>query len=194
MGESTGTKIGWAIGGGIVVLLGVLAYDALQPADMDEERPPIIVRGGSLRFISGHAGSEDPNESTGKPWITVGQDWQPDHPEGNRTKWFTVQLQASNQAACPAYAMTKEITITYQPAQGATSDFKVTLKDRPNHAGAPAPTIVGTGLNTAGTQQNPELVFDANGQGKIAAVRFQAPQIGNVVCPDPTEIRIWQLQ
>jgi hypothetical protein len=186
VGESTGTKIGWAIGGGIVVLLGALAYDALRPADMDEERPPIIVRGGSLIFQSGD------DTSNGKPWIAVDQDWQPDHVAGNKTRWFTVSLSAGNQQACPALAMTKEITIRYQPAQGAAVQFTVTMKGRPQYPNAPAPTIVGTGLAVG--NPNTQLVHDPNGRGKITSVEFRAHGQGPVNCPEPTSVTIWQFQ
>ena len=89
--ESSGTKVLYALGATAFGALG--AYLLLQKGDEDQEdRPPILVRDGSLIFESGDPASIDPIEQTGKPWIDDGEDWQPAHPEGKGTTWFVVDI------------------------------------------------------------------------------------------------------
>ncbi len=183
-------KLTYAAAGALVGGLLVLGYSALTEDDaMDEDRPPIIVKGGSLIFESGDASSSDPDESTGKPWVAMGSDWQPDHPRGKKTKWFSVNLVAADQQQCPALSMTKEITITYQPTSGSASTFRITIKGRPGNS-APAPAVEGSGLTPGGSPDNPQLIFA--GAGTISNVQFQAQGAGNVNCPTPTSIKVYQ--
>ena len=193
MPDNAKANVAYAAAG--LIVGGLLVYGALSSTRADdEERPPIIVRGGSLIFESGDATSTDPAEKTGKPWTQVGSDWQPDHGNGNKTKWFSVELRGGNPSLCPGLSMTKQLTIVYQASSGgAETSFVLSTKPRPAGSKAPAPAISGSGLTASNTGQNPTLTYGTPGQGSIARIQFQG--LGaNVNCPAPSGARIWQLQ
>lgn len=171
--------------GGLLVLGAVTLLDHHE----DEERPPIIVKNGSLIFESGDSKSEDPEEKTGKPWHEVGNEWQPDHPEGKKVKWFSVGVQGPG--GCPALAMTKQVTVTYKNADGTETDFVIKMSPR-GPGGTDSPAIAGGTLTANNSIANPTLTYGTAGQGAISRVRFQGQGIGNVECPDPISLRIWQ--
>ena len=154
----------------------------------DEDRPPIIVKGGSLIFQSGDPdGASD--EKAGKSWKQVGGDWQPDHDNGKKTNWFSVAIRGGS-GSCPALSMTRELTVTYE-AQGLESNFRVTIKPRGPNKGA-APAIVGSGFTEGGNSNNPQLIFGNTGEGSIKRVQFNAQGSGSVTCNGPSSLKIWQ--
>jgi hypothetical protein len=183
--ESTGTKLLYALGGTAVGALG--AYLLLHKGDEDQEdRPPILVRDGSLVFESGDPQSHDPTEKTGKAWIDDGEDWQPEHPEGKGTKWFVVEI-TSTDSSRPSLLMAKKIEIIYED----NSRFVIEAKRRIKGGGR-APTISGPLLQKSGTQANPQLIYDAMGHGKISKIMF-TPRTGpKLEYPSVTPMRIWQ--
>lgn len=180
-----GRKLGYLFGGALLAGALILGYQAITGGRAeDEDRPPIIVRGGSLIFQSGDPEDDDPVYKNGKPWVQVGSDWQPDHREAKALKWFSVQLTASDPTTCPILSMTKEVTIAFGDVT-----FVITSKGRPG-SGTAAPTIVGSGLQKGGTSQNPQLIY--NGSGSITSVRFRGQGVGNVVCTTASSLKIWQ--
>jgi hypothetical protein len=158
----------------------------------DEERPPIIVRNGSLIFESGDAASNDPEEKTGKPWKQVDGSWQPDHNKGKKTKWFVVTIQGGTSGACPGAGMTQEIVITYTKDSTDTK-FTIKPKGRNNGGNGPkAPAIETTAtLQQGGSSANPQLIFDPVG-GAISNVSFQSAIGENANCMRPQSLKIWQ--
>lgn len=189
----TETKIRATIGAvslAVGVLTGLAAAWLLFGEE--EERPPILVRGGSLIFQSGDPGDDDPDYQRGKPWKPVGADWQPDHDEARKLKRFSVEIVGGNLPLCPGYSRTKEITITYKPAQGPDKTFKITSKGKDGDANKPqTPTIVGQGLVIDNGPANPTLTFE-DASNTITRVQFQAVGTGNVNCPGPASLKIWQ--
>jgi hypothetical protein len=186
----TTKKFGYAVGG--LIVGGLLAYAALQTMDRaeDEDRPPIIVRGGSIIFQSGDPESSDSDERPGKPWLQDGAgDWQPDQPSGKKSKWFSIAIRGAVQ--CPALSMTKEVTVTYTAADNTESRFTFTFKERPTSTRSPAPAIRGTGLTVDNSGANQTLTYGTAGQGRISRVQFQGQGVGNVNCADPVSLKIW---
>jgi hypothetical protein len=192
VGGTAGTKVTYFAAGAIAAGLIAGALWTLTTEADDEERPPIIVRGGSLIFEGGDANSSDPAEQKGKPWTQVGSDWQPDHPHGIPVTKFTLALRGGNAQLCPALERTRDVAVTYKAPDGTESTFNITTKPRPGSGGKPAPTIVGSGLSPSGTSANPQLTFGISGQGEITHVRFSGIS-GNVDCPAPiTSVKVWQ--
>lgn len=183
MGENA-KRAGYAAAG--LLAGGLLGY-ALAGAE-DEDRPPIIVKGGSLIFESGDVDG-DADEKTGKPWKQVGSDWQPDHKEGKKTQWFSVAIRGGS-GSCPALSMTREVNVFYE-VQGTETAFRLMIKPRGPNKG-PAPAIVGSGLTQGGTSTNPQLVFGTAGQGSFKRVQFSAQGVGSVTCNGPSTLKIWQ--
>jgi hypothetical protein len=183
----TKARIGFGLGGlllGGLILYGILG---LFSRAEDEDRPPIIVRGGSIIFQSGDPGSDDTDERDGRPWAKYGGDWQPDHPRGKGMKWMSVRVLGSS---CPVLSMTRRITLTYRASDGTETEFVISPKPRPM-SGTPAPAITGP-LEIGDTGDNPTLVFGTPDEGRISRIRFQAQGSGNVQCEDPQDLKIWQ--
>ena len=172
--------IGLAVGVGVGLLV--------SPGAEDEDRPPIIVKGGSLIFQSGDPDG-DAEEQAGKRWKQVGSDWQPDHDDGKKTSWFSVAIRGGS-GSCPTLSMTRELTVTYE-AQGLETNLRITTKPRGPNKG-PAPAIVGSGLTTGGSSTNPQLIFGNPNEGSIKRVQFNAQGGGSVTCNGPSSLKIWQ--
>jgi len=107
--------------GGVLLLAAAIAgfaYLGSKAEVEDEDRPPIIVKNGSLDVISGDKSNRKPEYKKGKPWITVDTKWQPDHPKGKPSSEYTVLITASDFAACPASGTGTEVLITYVDSGG----------------------------------------------------------------------------
>lgn len=185
--EDNGSKWLYVLGGAAAVGALVYALRDKLGGDEEEERPPIIVKNSSLRFISGDERSNDPDESHGKAWEQNGDDWQPDHRKGKRTKWFVVELKPAGPN-CPALSMTKKLTITFD--DGAMFTFKAL--PRTGGGGGKAPTLItDSQMRQEGSSQNPELVYGTHGSGRIARVEFETRGGTNVTCTSASEVWIW---
>ena len=188
-GTTATTKVAYFTAGALIAgLVAAAVFSRILSGD-DEERPPIIVRGGSLIFQSGDAGTQ------GKSWMPVGSDWQPDHLRGVPVSMFTVRIQGGGSiAACPSMERTREIAVTYAEG-GQSSVFRFQIKPRPHGSGKPAPAIVGSGLRSeAATPGNPQIVFGEHGKGEITRVQYNAlGSTGTVDCQGPiTSLLVWQ--
>jgi len=199
---TTGTKLTYFAAGAAIAVLGATAV-SLVVSSSDEERPPIIVRGGSLIFESGD--KNKPKEPKGKKWVTVPQTtyWQPDHANGISVTDLTIAIRGGSQTSCPALdrvpgdvsndestSTPPVITVTYTVGQAQPTTVTVTTKKKGNKW---IPTIDASG----GRQENdntdyPQLVFGNHGEGAISRVQFRG-QNGNVDCQGPiTSLKIWQ--
>jgi hypothetical protein len=189
VGGTAGTKVAYFTAGALAAGLIVGAVSLLTPTAEDEERPPIIVRGGSLIFQDG-----DPNgsgEPGGVDWIQVGNDYQPNQPNGIRVSKFTVQLRGGTPGQCPAVERTREFTVTYKEGENAPVTFRVFTKGRPGGSGGPAPTVGGTDLQI--DQANRKLLsYGQHGKGDITRIQFTGIG-GNVDCQGPgISAKVWQ--
>lgn len=185
--EDNGTK--WLYGIGGAVIGGVVGYLLdHHEGDDDEDRPPILVKDGSLYFISGDDAAGESGEKQGKPWKDKDDDWQPDHPAGKATKWFVVEISPP-ASGCPAISMTKKITITY-----GMHKFVVEAKPEFGGKGKKVPTITSPYLKRDGSADNPALVHDKGSSGKISKVEFKTKDGEDVSCSPASLnfLRIWQ--
>ena len=69
----------------------------------DEERPPIIVRGGSLKIFSG-------TKTNGKRWKKVGDEFRQEHPRGKDVGVYSVRFIGGGETCRPTFAHTVRIT------------------------------------------------------------------------------------
>lgn len=183
--DDKGTKWLYGIGGAAIGALGAYLLDHHDRGD-DEDRPPILVKDGSLIFQSG-----DPmgagNEKKGKPWQSEDDDWQPDHSAGKPIKWLYVEVTLASGDA--VMARTRRIEITY-----GTKRFDIAINNQIGKGGKDCklvPTISGPGLTPEGTADNPTLVHDKGGTGKITKVEFKDRQ-KTMSYASPKLIRILQ--
>lgn len=85
-------------------------------ASNDDERPPIIVRGGSLVIQSGDPKSSNPKHKKGKPWRKDGSLWKQKHDNGKDVKTYSVSFQGGGASCGPA--LSTEVRVTYQLTSG----------------------------------------------------------------------------
>lgn len=201
MPGTTGTKVTYFVAGAVIAGILVGAFSAVISSGDDEERPPIIVRGGSIIFESGDKNGK-PKEKKGKKWTPSGSDWQPDQGEGIPVADLTIAIRGGNQSSCPALQRVvgdktageaPVITVTYTDQNQQDTKFTITTKADKNKPNKWSPTIVGSGMRLENdTTDNPQLVFGTHGQGSLTRVQFEG-QSGNVDCQGAiTSLKIWQ--
>jgi len=203
--EKTVTKVAYFAAGTLVAGLLAATLVVLTKGADDEERPPIIVRGGSLIFESGDK-SGKPKHKKGKLWIAgaAGTDWQPDHDDGISVVDFTIAISGGDPASCPTMDRVDGdltappelplITVTYT-VDGTATDFTLTIKpDQKKPTKKWSPTVVGSNMRLENdTTDNPQLVFGDHQKGEISRVRFRG-QNGDVDCKSSTTSRITSLK
>lgn len=182
-----GLLLGTVIGAAIAYLLKFILAG-------DEERPPIIVRGGSLEFQSGDEDSNNPTHRKGKEWreeIGRPAHWKSDHPKGTPCRAFSVRFPGMHDSTtCPSRSETQEVTIYYLPTKGNETKFTVKLEEESD--GSFVPLIVGDLSPRDKGKQNPRLVHDEAGNGSFR-VQFTTGS-GTVNCPSPRKVRIRPLK
>jgi hypothetical protein len=188
--EDDGTK--WVYGTGGAVIGGIVGYFLASHELADEDRPPILVQGGSLVFTSGGGegcgGTQQKKaKNNAKPWKKKqGEDrWQPKHQNGRPTKWFIVEVE-SGDPACPSILVAETIEITYEGRS-----FTLASSPEFNASGKKVPTLAGPGLAPDGHPDSPVLVHDKGGHGTISKVKFTAKDT-IISCEFVTQMCIWQ--
>jgi hypothetical protein len=162
--------------------LGVLTYSRKAEASGapmmagDEDRPPIIVKGGSLTFESGTA------RRPGKPWKKVDpaskKNWDQDHGNGKNVSLFQLYF-VGGTGACTPQADT-EFTVNY---------------DHDNDGRNARPYVVS--INQTGPDKGPMISSDFLDQDQSAATKLVATPatgrllnvtIGTSTCTRPREV------
>jgi hypothetical protein len=139
----------------------------------DEDRPPIIVRSGSVKIDGG-----EPNSTNWKKWAKQNGDakkWQPDHGNGGSARNFSVAIANSNGAAapsapCPSLPLVgTKVYVEYTTEGGAKSTVTISLVTSGNkrlpQVDAPADM---TQVDGSGTTPD-QIVYDP-GAGLITNV------------------------
>ena len=121
MGNRLSAGIGFAVGLVVGVGVGMPIGEALAG---DDDRPPIIVRNGSVIFDGGDP-KGDPK--TWKAWKKdiLGEQWKPDHDNGRKVREYQVSYSGfSNPPACTTTTTSgQEVLVDY-----TTSGGTVTMK------------------------------------------------------------------
>lgn len=127
-GDRAGTistsMILFALGG--LAFLGFVAYVLRmfqEPPNGDEDRPPIVVKNGSIVFENQLVAQKAASHS--KDWISDGgsaRKWKPDHTAGRWTKGFDVSF--SSEVACAAM-QGNPVTIRRRTAAGVVQQFEI---------------------------------------------------------------------
>jgi hypothetical protein len=136
----------------------------------DQDRPPIIVRGGSIYLDGG-------TPTDWKPWQEHGnkKTWQPDQSHGASTKNFAVTVSNSNGPAaptspCPALPIIgTTVTIEYTTNAGVKSNLRIGRADSGSkkvpQVDAPADLT-----RTPGSGSTPDRITYDPGAGYISNV------------------------
>lgn len=96
-------RIWWALAAVVGTFIAVWIYDQLQP--LDEDRPAIRVRNGSIYF-----------ESRDYPWKEdlLYPEWKPDQDDGEDVEVFDVSVTTSTPSVCGPMSGT-QVFIYYDP-------------------------------------------------------------------------------
>lgn len=151
------------------------AVVALNYADSGEEdRPPIIVKSGSLIFESGTT------SRPGNDWEQVPNtsDWQPDHPNGKRVNRFQLYFRGGTGTCVPVTVT--DVTINFDPdgagAQAAVP-YMLVIRQR---GGKPVPTVSGANLQWDGAIHSRLTTGTGGAISSVGSSSFQ--------CDQPTEV------
>lgn len=162
--------------------LGVMGYSRSAEASGapmmagDEDRPPIIVKGGSLTFQSGTP------KRPGKPWKKVDpankKKWDQNHGNGKNVTLFQLYFVGGTGSCAPQTAA--EFTVNY---------------DHDKDGKSPRPYVVS--INTTGPDRGPMISSDYLDQDQTDANKLAATPatgdllnvtIGSSVCTQPKEV------
>jgi len=155
-----------------------LLFATLSGSD-DEDRPPIIVRDGSMIIEGGD--QKNPKKGKISQWDQVAnssQHWKPQQPHGHKVAGFTVYVGGvvdpanCSQTTLPADA----VQIDYTTASATTMSFHI--RHTPNASGnkdepqvdADDPSGLTTGVSTLTVTGYPQLLADSGGKGWITKV------------------------
>jgi len=182
---TAGTKLAYFAAGAVITVVAASALSLLGglsffPASADdEERPPIIVRGGSVTFES----SEDLTTKP-KKWKQVKKDWQPDQKHGIPVASFAVAIDPVT-VSCPSSDITHELLVIYTDENNKPSTFLISTRPRDGKKGPPAPAIVtDQELTLDNAANHPTLTYGTAQTGSISEVKFTGIG-GPVDCKGP---------
>ncbi|HXG57027.1 MAG TPA: hypothetical protein VNJ03_16735 [Vicinamibacterales bacterium] len=185
---------GLSIGAVLGVLTGAaVMYSFQQPSVEDDDRPPIIVRGGSLIFESGDTKKSKP----GKPWRketvtdSAGQSevqWKPDHEKARSVGLFVVSFENGTDAsgATCVSEFLPELTVIYDhDGEAGTPAIRYLISRRPrnNGNGTMAPTVIQTAPLTEDNTSVPDYpTLTLTGTETKIAIEYTRANGQTVVC------------
>lgn len=192
--------VGLLVCAGLLVIGWTVQTAGMKVAAEDEERPPIIVKGGSLLFESGDA----KKAKKGKPWKTEAvpdadgkneKQWKPDHPNGLPASVLKVAFTGGTdeaRRACTALYL-PEFTVRYDPDGTGVlpqGEYLVTRRAREKGQGTLAPAIVETTLPlvTWGSGDYPALM--AAGTNKVFRIDYVKADGTKGWCDKPTQVEV----
>ena len=148
----------------------------------NEDRPPIIVRGGSLVIQSGDPKSSNPNHKKGKPWLKDGAHWKQEHDNGKDVKTYSVSFQGGGGSCSPAFAT--EVRVTYQPKSGDKVVILIGRADKSGPEKEKEPRIVSAKeLVVDNSTDQPTLTLQL--EGEIVSI-----SAGGNVCTNPVGAKL----
>jgi hypothetical protein len=158
----------WGLGGLAVGVLATATVVYVSTRD-NEDRPPMVVKGGSLIFQSGIN-----NNKPGKNWrsdSSAPNEWQMDHAAGKPTNTFLVMMPGSGTCG-PDFV--DQLNFEYTLQNGQVVQFQLTRKKQIGSSGNKmVPTIIGANLTPTNSAPTPVLTFPGAG----ALTRVTGPGI-----------------
>lgn len=190
--------VGGLLCAGLLLIGWTVQTSGMKVLAEDEERPPIIVKGGSLLFESG----DSKKAKKGKPWKkeTVAGDktsehqWKPVHQDAAPANVLKVAFEGGTGTCVAAYL--PEFTVLYDPdGTGAKpqASYLVTRRARDNGKGTLAPAIIDAAgaLTSDGSADYPTLKADGTNAFRI---QFVTAGGSTVTCSNPTRVLVDSVQ
>jgi hypothetical protein len=154
-------------------LTGVVIYVAAIRDN--EDRPPMVVKGGSLIIQSGFN-----SKKPGKPWHNdpaAPNEWQMDHPGGKKTNAFLLMMSGSGSCG-PDFVDEMVLEYTLASTQ-AVQQFRITRKAQFGGSKL-VPTVIGERLTPTNSGDTPFLMFpDAGELTRVTAVGIDCRSPGS---------------
>ena len=176
-------KTKWGLAGlaAGALITGAVIYTAVIRDN--EDRPPMVVKGGSLIFQSG-VNSSNP----GKTWHNdpnAQSEWQMNHPAGKPTNAFSVMLTGSGSCG-PGFV--QELTLEYtRSSDQAVRTFRLVRKAQFGTSGKMVPTVIGDGLTPTNSGDTPLLTYPDPGE----LTRVTAT---NIDCRAPADFMVYAVK
>lgn len=204
MFNDTSKSVTYVVGGllcaGLLVIGWTVQTSGMKVLAEDEERPPIIVKGGSLLFESG----DSTKAKKGKSWKTEAvpdadgkneKQWKPDHPNGIPASVLKVAFTGGSdeaRRACAAMYL-PEFTVLYDPDGTGVlpqAGYLVTRRARDKGQGTLAPAVVETTLPLVpwGSGDYPGLM--AAGTHKVFRIEYVKADGTKGWCDKPTQVEV----
>jgi hypothetical protein len=150
----------------------------------DEDRPPIIVRSGSVKIDGGEA-----NSTNWKPWKAHGSNkqWRPDHDKGGSTANYSVTITNSNGPAapsspCPSLPLVgTKVSVEYTTDAGVKSEVVIGL-DTSGSKRIPQVDAPADMTHAAGSGNTPDAIVYNPGPGFISNVTVSNDGGGQQMC------------
>ena len=197
-------RLTYVVGGlfcaGLLVIGWTVQTAGMKVLAEDEDRPPIIVKGGSLLFESG----DSKKATKGKPWKTEAvpdaagkneKQWKPDHPNGIPASVLKVAFTGGTdeaRRACTAMYL-PEFTVLYDPdGTGVVpqAGYLVTRRAREKGQGTLAPAIVEMTLPLAATGSTDYPALMAAGTNKVFRIEYVKADGSKGWCDKPTQVEV----
>jgi hypothetical protein len=149
-----------------------------------EDRPPIIVRNGSVKIDGGN-----PNSTNWKPWKQHGskKEWQPDHGNGASTTNFSVGITSANGPAapsnpCPSLPLVgTKVRVEYTTDAGVKSEVVISI-DTSGSNHIPQINAPSDMAQHAGSGNTPDQIVYDPGAGFISNVIVSNDSGGQQLC------------
>jgi hypothetical protein len=151
-------------------------------AAADDERPPIIVRGGSLIIQSGDGKSSNPKHKIGKQWKKDAKEYRQIHDNGKHVARYSVSFVGGGAACTPDFAT--DVRVSYQTHSGEKVTIQITRREKSGSNKTEPVVLSDKDLSINNDIEQPTLTLPDEG-GKILSI-----SIGSKVCSEPVSAKL----
>jgi len=150
---------------------------------LDEDRPAMIVRGGSLIFQSG----DEKKSMKGRPWKQVREGtWTPHQPNGRPARHMVLTVEAQHGGNVSRKPVT-DIRIHYF-GTAILESFQITTANGP--AQVRIPVVLGAGLSVGSDDASDYPTIRRHGSGNVFSLTYRQVDGQPGDCPTITEATI----
>jgi hypothetical protein len=165
-----------------LALYGFFGRGTLGDGD-DEDRPPIVVKNGTLEF-------HIKNDKHDVKWKSKKDDddgsWRPEHPKGKGVSKFVIAIVATSSEGCPSLSLTEKITVGFNGAE-----YVIDPRKRKNGNGA---NEVAVSSGATDITRKTDYMLEVAATKQMEYVKFTAIEgtsSKDINCDKATELKVW---